>query len=202
MKRSPANGRRGPAHEAPLVQTPPVRSMTLESMSAARVHALRRYHRRAGHGWRGFVAAPEATSESGLDVPSMRQVARVAWRTMRLRCANCGRGKVLRSFGSVNNRCSSCGLRFWRGEEDYFSGALLFGLTAGFVLALLGVLVVVASTWPDVPWRGMRLIGIPLFFLGMIILYPVSKVVWIAVDVLLRPVHPSELRPGLRPHRP
>jgi hypothetical protein len=30
----------------------------------------------------------------------------------------------------------------------------------------------------------------------MVVLFPVSRVVWLAIDVLLRPVEPSELRPS------
>jgi hypothetical protein len=115
-------------HQAPAVQAPPMSSIGPDGLAQTHVHALRRSHRRAGRAHRRHAVAPDPTTESGLDVPSVRQVVRVAWRTMRLRCANCGKGKVLRSFGAVNDRCSNCGLRFWRGEEDYFSGALLFGL--------------------------------------------------------------------------
>jgi uncharacterized protein (DUF983 family) len=173
MKRSRARERSGTLHETPLVQTQRVGWIGPDHAAGEHVsvHALRRSHRRAARGGSRIAAVQEATTESGLDVPSMRQTAIVAWRTLRLRCANCGKGKVLRSFSAVNNRCSNCGLRFWRGEEDYFSGALLFGLEAGFAIALLGLLIVVALTWPTVPWGTVELIGLPLLFVGMICLY-------------------------------
>ena len=65
---------------------------------------------------------------------------------------------------------------------------LLGGFTFG--ASLLAVLML---SWPTVPWDGLTF-GAPVaFLLFMIVLYPVSKVVWLTVDVMVRPVMPAEL---------
>jgi uncharacterized protein (DUF983 family) len=133
------------------------------------------------------------TTESALDMPSAGRALQVVWRTLRLRCPHCGDGPVLNGFNSVHDRCSGCGFRFCRSDDDYFSGAMFFGMLIGEGLAVLGIAAAIAITWPDVPWSLLQY-GIPLVLLGvMIVLFPVSRVVWLAVDVLLRPVQPSEL---------
>ena len=47
--------------------------------------------------------------------------------------------------------------------------------------------------WPNVPWDTMTW-AIPLgVLLVMVFLIPVSRVVWLAVDIFVRPVQPNEL---------
>ena len=133
-------------------------------------------------------------TERQLGAPSVRSMLRVAWRTFRLRCAHCGKGRVLRSYRVVSRRCSSCGLRFWRGDYDYFSGALLFGMKAGAVLGLMGLLLALVLAGLGVPWRALQVGGSLLLLVSLAAFVPVAKVAWIATDVLLRPVLPSELR--------
>lgn len=66
-----------------------------------------------------------------------------------------------------------------------------FMLGAGtFVATFLAVLVIY---WPSVPWDALTYGAPVLLLVGMLLLYPVSKVVWLAVDVLVRPVTPQEL---------
>jgi uncharacterized protein (DUF983 family) len=139
--------------------------------------------------------SPDArTTESALDMPSVGRVLVVAWRTLRLRCPHCGRGPVLKSFNAVHEQCSGCGFRFCRSDDDYFSGAMFFGMLIGEGLAVLGILGMIWITAPNIPWDALQY-GIPLVLLGvMVMLFPVSRVVWLAVDVLVRPVEPSETR--------
>lgn len=67
---------------------------------------------------------------------------------------------------------------------------LLGGFTFG--ASLLAVLML---SWPSVPWDALTF-GAPVAFVPfMIVLYPVSKVVWLTVDVMVRPVMPEELEP-------
>jgi uncharacterized protein (DUF983 family) len=133
------------------------------------------------------------TTESALDMPSLGRVLAVVWRTLRLRCPHCGRGPVLKSFNAVHERCSGCGFRFCRSDDNYFSGAMFFGLLIGEGLAVLGILVAIALTSPNVPWDAIQY-GAPLVLLGvMVLVFPLSRVVWLAIDVLVRPVQPTEL---------
>jgi uncharacterized protein (DUF983 family) len=133
------------------------------------------------------------TTESALALPSFRRTVLVAWRTLRLRCPHCGRGAVLEGFDKVRERCSSCGFRFCRSDDNYFSGAMFFGLLIGEGLAVVGIIAAIMITSPDVPWTVIQY-GAPLVLLAvMVAVFPLSRVVWLAVDVMMRPVEPSEL---------
>jgi uncharacterized protein (DUF983 family) len=126
-------------------------------------------------------------------MPSIRRVLVVAGRALRLRCPNCGRGAVIKGFDSVRDHCSACGFRYTRSDDHYFSGAMFFGLLLGEGLAVLGIALTIAVTWPNVPWDRLQF-GAPLVLLAvMIAVFPLSKVIWLAVDVLVRPVQESEL---------
>ena len=133
------------------------------------------------------------TTETDLDLPSVGRMLQVAWRTATLHCPHCGRGWVLKSFNAVHARCSACGFRFCRSDDDYFSGAMFFGILIGETLAVLGIFGVIMLTWPDVPWTWLQY-GAPLVLLAvMIAVFPLSRVVWLGVDVLVRPVGAEEL---------
>jgi len=139
------------------------------------------------------MATEERQTQTGLVVPGFRQTARLFGRALLLRCPNCGRGPVLENWLKLRVRCGSCGLRLQRGEHDYFIGSMMIL----FVLAgslLLGVLVVtLLVTWPDVPWDLLQN-GLPiLMIVALPALFPFSKLLWLAFDLMLRPVTPSEL---------
>jgi uncharacterized protein (DUF983 family) len=141
---------------------------------------------------------PHRTTESALDMPSVGRALLLASRALRLRCPHCGNGRVLRGFDSVHDHCSACGFRFSRSDDDYFSGAMFFGMMIGETLAVLAIGAAIWITYPNVPWSFLQY-AIPVVLLGvMVALFPISRVVWLAIDVLLRPVEPSELvaQPG------
>lgn len=95
--------------------------------------------------------------------------------------------------GAVHHRCQECNFRFERSDENYFSGAMFFGLLMGEFLFGIVLLITVVSMWPNVPWDTMTW-AIPLgVLLVMVFLIPVSRVVWLAVDIFVRPVQPHEL---------
>jgi uncharacterized protein (DUF983 family) len=133
------------------------------------------------------------TTDSPLQLPTPRNAARLFGRVARLRCPHCGNAAVMKWSGAVNKRCASCNFRFERSDENYFSGAMFFGLLMGEFVFAVTLLIIIVSMWPDVPWDTMTW-AIPLgVLLVMIVLVPVSRVVWLAVDILVRPVQREEL---------
>lgn len=114
-------------------------------------------------------------------------------RLARLRCPHCGVGRVLRARGSIIPRCSACNFRYERSDENYWAGAMFFGYLFGAFVFAISLLVIIVSLWPNVPWDTMQWaipLGMGLFLLVWI---PVSRVVWLSIDVMVRPVQPSEL---------
>ena len=133
------------------------------------------------------------TSDSPLQMPSAAQLARAFRRSCTLRCPHCGTGKVFQSFGVMRKRCESCGLRFERTDDNYFGGAVFFGLFCGELVVALTLLITILVTWPKVPWDGI-LYGVTAgSILALPISLPFAKIVWLNVDTMVRPVQPDEL---------
>ena len=133
------------------------------------------------------------TTDSAMEMPSARRLGALFWSLIRLRCPNCSRGKVLAGGFKVRERCSECCFRYERSDENYFQGAMFVNFMLGAGTFAVSLLLVLVLSWPDVPWDALTY-GAPLVMLAfMIVLYPFSKVVWLTVDVMVRPVTAAEL---------
>jgi uncharacterized protein (DUF983 family) len=129
----------------------------------------------------------------GLELPTVRRTARLFGRAFLLRCPNCGGGPVLEHWLKLRVRCGTCALRLQRGEHDYFIGSvfILFTLAGLLIYGVLAVTLLV--TGPAVPWDLLEY-GLPVVMaLSLVALFPFSRVVWLAFDLMLRPVTPEEL---------
>jgi len=85
-----------------------------------------------------------------------------------------------------------------RGESDYFLGVYIVNLVAVEFLFAIAFAGAVIATWPTPPWTLIQYTSAVLIVLGAVGCYPFSKVVWMAFDVMLRPVSRDEL-PGPLP---
>lgn len=117
---------------------------------------------------------------------------------LRFRCPYCGRGAVLTGLFSMHERCAVCGFAFKRGNPAYFSGAIFINYLLGAGMSLLVFLLVVVATWPRVPWNVLVWAGPIGALLIIVLLYPVSKMILLAVDVRMRPITEDELIGHLR----
>ncbi len=138
------------------------------------------------------MARGEMETESGLEVPSVGRVFRLFARAFTLRCPHCGRGPVLHHLLKLRVKCGNCGLRLQRGEHDAFTGSvfILFTLVGLVNYALLTITMLVTD---DTPWDLLQY-GLPLLTLVLlVVLFPFSKLGWLAFDLMLRPVTPDEL---------
>jgi uncharacterized protein (DUF983 family) len=136
----------------------------------------------------------EMTTRGELVVPGMRDVIRVSFRAITLRCPNCGARGVTKSWFVLKPRCGSCGIRFERGEtSDTVLGGMLFNIFLAELLFAIALLVVTVVMWPNVPWRGMEYALVTAMIVAPIVLYPVSQLLWFALDLLLRPPDETEM---------
>ena len=127
---------------------------------------------------------------------STARAGRILWRGLRLRCPNCGSRGILDGWFKLQHRCPTCGLVLDRGESDYFLGAYLVNLVA-VELILTAIMVVIGiATAPDVPWTLLTWGGIVFSVVVAIGCYPLTKVLWLAFDVMLRPVTREEIEQG------
>jgi uncharacterized protein (DUF983 family) len=110
------------------------------------------------------------------------------------RCPNCGAAGIFRSYTELRESCPVCGLRLQRGESDYFIGAYLLNLVAVELLfaVMLGVWAYV--TYPNTPWTLIQWTGAALTIVGAVLCYPFSKSLWLAADLIFRPITEEELQ--------
>lgn len=79
-------------------------------------------------------------------------------------------------------------------------GALIVntGVTfASFLVVFVGGMVVF---WPEVPWFGLGVATIVINAVIPILFYPVSKTLWVALELSWHPLEPHELETAQR-HR-
>ena len=124
-------------------------------------------------------------------------------RALRRRCPLCGGSDLFTGWVEPKEACPRCQLQLDRGESDFFLG----GYTLNFIaveLALVGfLLLAVALSWPEVPWDALLWIGAPLVVLAPIALYPITRLLWLAVDLTMRPPGPVDFpEPGVDHDRP
>ena len=117
----------------------------------------------------------------------MTQALMMFARALGRRCPHCGDGPVTVRWFGLLPACPRCHLRLERGEHDYFLGAIVFNMAFAEGLFALGLLAVLLWTWPNPPWNALYYGGMAGMIMAPIVLYPYSKLCWLAFDLLFRP---------------
>lgn len=137
----------------------------------------------------------EMQSRGNLVIPRWRDVARLTWRALRLRCPHCGVGHALRSWFRLRHACPACGMRLDRGEdEDYYFGGMFFNVMIAETLFAVAFGVAVVILWPRVPWNDIEYALLGAMVVVPIAFYPFSRLLWLAIDLLVRPPDETEMR--------
>lgn len=111
------------------------------------------------------------------------------------RCAWCGdRRAYFRGWFQRQERCAACGHAYRRGDDAFELGAITANIILTFGSILIAILVLVATTAPDVPAVGIVVIAGAIALIGPALFYPLSFTVWQAVDLWMRRPTDVELR--------
>ena len=116
-----------------------------------------------------------------------RERRRLVARAIRRRCPRCGSSHVWVSFLRMRPQCPACGLELDRGESDYFYGAYLLNFVAAELLPVIVFIIALVATWPSPPWTALTIVTAILAVVAPIALYPTTKALWLAFDLMLRP---------------
>lgn len=92
----------------------------------------------------------------------------------------------------MNDHCHRCGLRFER-EEGYWVGALIINTTVTFGTFLVVFVGGILITWPEVPWVVIGVITVVANGAIPIAFYPVSKTLWMALELGWHPLEDGEI---------
>jgi uncharacterized protein (DUF983 family) len=112
------------------------------------------------------------------------------WRAAGLRCPRCGKDWQRQRVILLSPRCVSCGLAIDRGESDYFLGSYTVNLVWSLMAAVS--IAVAALAFP----RSRLLVyglGLLVLVALAIVLHPMSRLMWLAIDLQLRPATPRDL---------
>lgn len=95
---------------------------------------------------------------------------------------------MLQDWFHLRARCPSCGIALERGEEsDYYIGGMLLNITLCFLIFAVGFWGILIVTYPRVPWDVLQYGLVAAMVILPVLLYPISRVVWLAVDMAVRP---------------
>jgi uncharacterized protein (DUF983 family) len=126
-----------------------------------------------------------------IPTPSVR---RYFLRALRLRCPHCGGGPAFVRWLRMVPACPACGISFERGERGYWLGAYLVSCIVVMTVFTLWWLAVLLWTWPSVPWRFLHASTIVLMGLTPVLGYPLSKTLFLAFDLSVRPPTEDDFR--------
>lgn len=118
---------------------------------------------------------------------------RLYGRALRLRCPHCGEGRIKGSWMKMKRVCPACGLRTERGEEDFFLGAMMFNMVLAEFLVVLTMVALVIALWGAVPWDALLWVTLGLAVIAPFLFYPFGHAIWLASDILIRPVTEEEM---------
>jgi Na+(H+)/acetate symporter ActP len=88
--------------------------------------------------------------------------------------------------------CGRCGLEFER-EPGYWVGAVTINTIVIFVTFLVVFGGSVVLTWPDVPWATVLILTVVANVLIPTFFYPMSKTVWLALEMGWHHLEPEEI---------
>jgi uncharacterized protein (DUF983 family) len=107
-----------------------------------------------------------------------------AGRAIRRKCPYCGGGGIFEKFSTLRKRCPHCHTLFAY-EDGYFLGAYAVNVIAMIFLGIGLVFALIALT--DLSVLQMQILGAAIVIVLPILLYPLSLLIWIAIDVALHP---------------
>ncbi|MCA9206035.1 MAG: DUF983 domain-containing protein [Planctomycetales bacterium] len=103
----------------------------------------------------------------------------ILFRSLRLRCPMCGRGKLFRTWFRMHSHCDVCGIRFER-EGGFFLGSIYFnyGLTALIAAIAYPILLFNRIVSNQVAMAGVLAFSLifPMLF------FPLARSLWLGFD--------------------
>jgi uncharacterized protein (DUF983 family) len=118
---------------------------------------------------------------------------RLLWRGVTKRCPVCAERHLFRRWFSMVDTCPRCGLRFER-EQGGFIGAIGMNTIVSFFAMLVVLVTSFVATYPDPPVTPILIAVVSVAVIMPLAFFPVSKTLWVAVDLAMRPLEPGEAK--------
>lgn len=91
-------------------------------------------------------------------------------------------------------RCPTCTLRFER-VAGHWVGFVGVNTTVIFGVMFVVLLTTYLVSYPDPPGAWLLWVEVGIAFAGPAIFFPPSRMLWTAIDILMRPLRPGEIDP-------
>jgi uncharacterized protein (DUF983 family) len=112
-------------------------------------------------------------------------------------CPVCGQRGLFHRWRTMSKSCPNCQLVFERIEGHWLGAVAINTVMSGS--AMMAVIVVgLILTLPDASGPQLLMWAAPVAVLAPILLFPISRTLWTAVDIRLRPLEPGEANPPSR----
>ena len=108
-------------------------------------------------------------------------------RGLRLRCPNCGKGKLYLSWFKMRDRCQACGVVLERQEEGYRAVSLFMNVVVAEAIFVVVLVTWIVLSWPDVNWTTVQWVSVAAVMVSPVLTYPFSRAVFLAGDMRFRP---------------
>ena len=109
-------------------------------------------------------------------------------------CPACGGRHIFHRWFHMAERCPTCTLRFER-VEGHWIGSIGTNTMVIFTTMFVVLLSVTLLSYPNTPGPWFLWTSIGIAVLGPILFLPPSRMLWTAIDLLMRPLRPGEIDP-------
>lgn len=113
-------------------------------------------------------------------------------RALALHCPECGGGHLFKRWLYLQQRCPTCALKTDRANPDHFVGAYLVNLIVAELLFAIAFGAWMLIVWPDVPWHRIEVVLVGAMIIAPLLLYPFTRTVWLAADLIFDPPRASD----------
>ena len=117
-------------------------------------------------------------------------------------CPLCGSGKLFKHWTKMVADCPGCGYHFER-EEGFFLGALVMNIIVTEFTLMVAIAIGFGVTLPHPPVVKLAIITGALGFTLPFFVYPFTKTVWTAADLIMRKAlgesYQGAAQPGFKP---
>jgi uncharacterized protein (DUF983 family) len=130
-------------------------------------------------------------STAGPHVPERLTTGRMLWRGITKRCPVCGSGGLFRRWFTIVDNCPRCGFRLER-IEGHWIGALGMNTVVSFGVVLVAVVLAFVLTYSSESIAPAVVTIVVIAIVTPLAFYPVSKTLWCAIDLAMRPLEPDD----------
>lgn len=118
-------------------------------------------------------------------------LSRLLWRGATRRCPLCGQGGLFRRWVDMQPRCPRCNFSLDR-VEGHWMGSMGLNIIVTFAALLLTLVIGIALTQPRIPAVPLIAAGAVVSIVVPVVFFPVSRTLWSAIDLAMRPLEPDD----------